>query len=1181
MPDLVNSSAATYFHLQQVMSGIWFFIGGLILLGISALQFSEVLVEWSMQKYAYTFHASHDNIAGRSYQNRLCLPEPIDIVYTWVNGSDPSLIKELIHVRSKMAKEMNATEKHSTDDESKLGGLKSDRKSVKKFKWKSDVECPFPNCVLFNAIALSLPKNVTKERLVLENRFLEQSNFYSFNNRIDPSVRILWFKDTINFQEMLTKGIRLNGKRLTFHQVFITSTVRNGVEKINDIRIINDIPVTFTETSIKRSLEDVRMPETDVKKISNLTILHFNDAEKANSYLGPLKNQIPINGQSFKVMPATFVWKPMTSLELGEDLHNEDIASSRFADNDELKYSLRSVDKYAPWIRKIFIVTNGQIPSWLNLDHPRIKIITHEELFLNKSHLPTYSSPAIEAHIHRIPGLSKKFIYMNDDVFFGDYIWPDDFYTHAKGQKVYLTWPVPNCNEGCPAAWVNDKYCDKPCNVSECDWDGGDCANTKGKPGWTFGKNTISNIPHSALAEYCNSGCANSWIGDRYCDINCNVRACGYDAGDCGLAKLRELPSFILDSSSNSIAVPVGIQAFYINLTYWLQSGTLTDGEYAEADVLRTAVFSKKFKLMTITLYSNLSATVSFKFKGYRDANQTLSISHNVNITVNTLTSAMPTAATTVNAKSTAVPTAPVLRPFSLYKKETRRIERAKSQINASNINMELISLYEKKGNRLPLDVIQQLNKTEEDLKAGDITLHGYNKRKLKILSKYYEESQRSNATGSKLVDHEDHKGNSYRISRHLTSVGDEEATLRDEKKIRKVKNILENVADKISSKYAKRKLAMKEWSHFGYSFQSSPLPWERNNFFLDVIMARDRIARRQEYLAATKPNRMLLDTFASSLLHVSRIYNRAFSYKARKVPAHIPHMVDIDIISEMQDRFWPHFQETSSHKVRSPNDMQFAFSYFYYLMGVPATMNMSQLFVELDTDSSGVLSDRELRTLAAKLFPLPLESSNVQAMSNMLENCSLASNESSPKRSANTLPTVNKELLTQCDPIIKLLTDDSKKKLKYQFEEMNDEDVTFKMIRNNVSHVVFQLDWIRKNRRKFVCLNDNIDHANPQAKIIRAVLKDFFESMFPRKSQFELPETYRNRFLRVEELNKWMAEVEQRETLQRVVLCIGIVVVILIIFRKKFYRIFRYSLQAFRRRTNRSMSSKIDIIKI
>lgn len=59
-----------------------------------------------------------------------------------------------------------------------------------------------------------------------------------------------------------------------------------------------------------------------------------------------------------------------------------------------------------------------------------------KDVFRNLSHLPTFSSPAIESHIHRIEGLSQKFIYLNDDVMFGKDVWPDDFYSHSKGQKV-------------------------------------------------------------------------------------------------------------------------------------------------------------------------------------------------------------------------------------------------------------------------------------------------------------------------------------------------------------------------------------------------------------------------------------------------------------------------------------------------------------------------------------------------------------------------------------------------------------------------------------------------------------------------------------------------------------------------------------------------------------------------
>lgn len=99
----------------------------------------------------------------------------------------------------------------------------------------------------------------------------------------------------------------------------------------------------------------------------------------------------------------------------------------RYIDNEELRYSLRSVATYAPWVRKIFIVTNGQIPSWLDTSHPKIQIVTHDQ-FMPKDALPTFNSEAIEACIANIPGLSEYFLYANDDFFIGKPVMPSYFF---------------------------------------------------------------------------------------------------------------------------------------------------------------------------------------------------------------------------------------------------------------------------------------------------------------------------------------------------------------------------------------------------------------------------------------------------------------------------------------------------------------------------------------------------------------------------------------------------------------------------------------------------------------------------------------------------------------------------------------------------------------------------------
>jgi hypothetical protein len=111
--------------------------------------------------------------------------------------------------------------------------------------------------------------------------------------------------------------------------------------------------------------------------------------------------------------------------------------SKRFRDNEELRYSLRSLEIFAPWFRKVHIVTNGQIPQWLNISNDRVSIVTHEMIFPNKSDLPTFNSTAIESNLHRIPNLSNKFLYFNDDLFLGRTTSINDFIL-PKGQIIYL-----------------------------------------------------------------------------------------------------------------------------------------------------------------------------------------------------------------------------------------------------------------------------------------------------------------------------------------------------------------------------------------------------------------------------------------------------------------------------------------------------------------------------------------------------------------------------------------------------------------------------------------------------------------------------------------------------------------------------------------------------------------------
>ncbi|MEV4739830.1 stealth family protein [Streptomyces sp. NPDC049555] len=112
----------------------------------------------------------------------------------------------------------------------------------------------------------------------------------------------------------------------------------------------------------------------------------------------------------------------------GEERHEEAANDARYISRDELKYSLRSIHQYAPWVRTIYLVTDDQTPQWLNTDHPGIRVVSHREIFSDPAVLPTFNSHAIETQLHHIEGLSEHFLYFNDDVFLGSPLTPQDFF---------------------------------------------------------------------------------------------------------------------------------------------------------------------------------------------------------------------------------------------------------------------------------------------------------------------------------------------------------------------------------------------------------------------------------------------------------------------------------------------------------------------------------------------------------------------------------------------------------------------------------------------------------------------------------------------------------------------------------------------------------------------------------
>jgi hypothetical protein len=117
-------------------------------------------------------------------------------------------------------------------------------------------------------------------------------------------------------------------------------------------------------------------------------------------------------------------------------LSSDAVAASRYTNRDELRYSLRSLAMYADFVHHVYLVTDQQVPPWLDREIPGLTVVDHREIFRPTDALPVFNSHAIESRLHHIPGLAEHYLYLNDDVFFGRRVHPRTFF-HRSGRPHY------------------------------------------------------------------------------------------------------------------------------------------------------------------------------------------------------------------------------------------------------------------------------------------------------------------------------------------------------------------------------------------------------------------------------------------------------------------------------------------------------------------------------------------------------------------------------------------------------------------------------------------------------------------------------------------------------------------------------------------------------------------------
>ena len=104
-----------------------------------------------------------------------------------------------------------------------------------------------------------------------------------------------------------------------------------------------------------------------------------------------------------------------------------DKSKARYREMNIFNYWFRAVEKFAPWVNKVYLVTNGKFPDWINIDNPKLVLVKHED-YMPKEILPTFSSCSIELHMHRIKGLSEHFVYFNDDMMLNGPVTPEYYF---------------------------------------------------------------------------------------------------------------------------------------------------------------------------------------------------------------------------------------------------------------------------------------------------------------------------------------------------------------------------------------------------------------------------------------------------------------------------------------------------------------------------------------------------------------------------------------------------------------------------------------------------------------------------------------------------------------------------------------------------------------------------------
>lgn len=287
------------------------------------------------------------------------------------------------------------------------------------------------------------------------------------------------------------------------------------------------------------------------------------------------------------------------------------------------------------------------------------------------------------------------------------------------------------------------------------------------------------------------------------------------------------------------------------------------------------------------------------------------------------------------------------------------------------------------------------------------------------------------------------------------------------------------------------------------------------------------------------------LDKFGASLVHVNKLLNKDYERIQRKVPAHMPHFIDKNIMNEVVKKWEKEFNVTSSNRFRSDDDMQYTFSYFYYLIHHGKKEKLSDVFKKVDRNNNGILEPYEVQLLAYMFWKQKVNIGENQFSFDgaMTQEYHDIFNKKLNQSLSEKSPKINYSIFKSFELAEKI---PRRRIPKYKHQMMELDQVAFHMIRDSPEDVNNQLDGVRFKLPKFVCLNDDMNSTSPHPEVVKT-LNNFYEWYFPQRSQFELPDGTVNSITNIIELRK-STDFEFKLFLNLII--IGIVILFIICLR-------------------------------